>query len=166
MPAASAAFASVEPSPVAVGRPTELAHGEDDGYRQRPARPGQDALGHGHGGRDGDRVIADPRAAQPAIALRDAPHGGRIEDVIDVHEHGQAVRRRTERPDQVADVVDRTAPGCVLRAPLQPLDAHLLVAGAAVQLGQRHGVGGDRPDLESRGVESHGSAYHLIRLLV
>jgi hypothetical protein len=54
----------------------------------------------------------------------------------------------------------------VEQAPLQPVDAHLLVAGVAVQFGQRHGVGGDRPALESRGVESHGSAYHLIRLLV
>jgi hypothetical protein len=60
---------------------------------------------------------------------------------------------------------------------LQPVDAHPLVAGAAGQLRQRHGIRDDYPGVASR--VSHvtlarqisyntptDSAYHLIRLLV
>ena len=122
-----------------------FADGEDDGHRPRPA-----PLGDGHGGRDGDRVVADPRTAQPPVVLRHAPRCGLVEDVVDVNEYGETVRRRTERPHQVADLIDRTDPGCLLQPALQPVDAHALVAGAAVQFGQRHGIRGDR-----RGVEIH-----------
>jgi hypothetical protein len=65
-----------------------------------------------------------------------------------VNEDGETVRRRAERPYQVADLVDRTVPGCLLQAPLQPVDAHALVAGATVQFGQRHGIRGDRRRVE------------------
>jgi len=84
MPAASAAFASVEPSPVVSGRPTE---------------------------------------------------------------------RRARRTAATRGVAERHRAG---RAPLQPVDAYLLVAGAAGQLGQRHGIRGNRLGVENLGVESSG----------
>ena len=71
-------------------------------------------------------------------------------DGVYVNEHGELVRRRTERPHQVADTVDVLAAGRLLQAPLQPLDARALVASAVVQLGQRHGISGDRRRVESR----------------
>ena len=126
-----------------------LADGEHDGHRPR-TRPGELPFGDGHGGRHGDRVVPDPRAAQPAVAPCDAALRGLVEDVVDVNEHGQAVRRRTERPHQVADPIDVPAPGSLLKAPLQPVDAHLLVPGPAVQFGQRHGIRGDRRRVERR----------------
>ena len=86
---------------------TLLADGENDRQR-RFRRAGERALGHGHGGRDRDRVVADSRAAQPAVAPRDAPRRRLAEDVIDVNEDGEPVRRRAERPHQVAGLVRRT----------------------------------------------------------
>jgi hypothetical protein len=67
-----------------------LADGEDGGQWQlgRPARRTQVALGDGDRGRDGDRVIPDPRAAQPAVALRDPTSRRLAEDIIDVHQQG------------------------------------------------------------------------------
>jgi len=94
-----------------------FADGEDDRHRQR-FRPGQGPLGDGHGGRDGDRVVADPPAAQPAVALRDALDRRLAEDVIHVDEQGEAVRRRAERPDQVADAIDVPAAGRLPQPPL------------------------------------------------
>ena len=127
-----------------------LADGEDDSHRQwsRPARQGEDAFGDGHGGRDGDRVVTDPGTAQPAVPLRDAPYRGVAEDVVHVNQHGQAVGPRAERPHQVARLIDIPVPWPLRQAPLQPVDAHGLVASAAVQLGQRHGIGGDRRRIE------------------
>ena len=128
-------------------------------------------------GPGGDRVVPDPRTAQPAVAPRDAPDGGLAEDVIDVHEDGEPVRRRAERPHQVADAIDVPAPGRSGQALPQPVDAHPLVARAAGQLRQRHGIRGDRFRIASH--VSHvtlarqnsnttptGPAYHLIRPLV
>jgi hypothetical protein len=65
-------------------------------------------------------------------------------------EHGEAVRRRTERPYQVAGAIEAPTAGPLPQAPLQPVDAYALVAGAAVQFGQRHDVRGD-----GRRVEEH-----------
>jgi hypothetical protein len=48
------------------------------------------------------------------------------------------------------------APGLPGQAPLQPVDAYLLVAGAAGQFGQRYGIRGDRLGAENLGVESSG----------
>jgi hypothetical protein len=127
-----------------------LADGEDNGNRRRL---GQDALAHGHGGRDRDRVVADPGTAQPAVAPRDASHRGLVEHVVNVNQHGEAVRRRAERPHQVAGAVHVSAPRCLRQALAQPVDAHPLVAGAAVQFGQQHGVRGDRRRIE--GCVSH-----------
>jgi len=55
---------------------------------------------------------ADPRAAQPAVPPGDAPGGLFVEDVVDVHEDGETVRRRAERPHQVADAIDVPALAC------------------------------------------------------
>jgi hypothetical protein len=66
-----------------------------------------------------------------------------------VNEDGELIRRRTERPHQVADTVDVLAAERLLEAPLRPLDARALVASATVQLGQRYGISGDRR-VESR----------------
>jgi hypothetical protein len=153
-----------------------LADGERDGQRLF-SRAGERTLDHGDSGRDRDRVVADPRAAQPAVAPDDAPGGLFAEDVVDVHEDGETVRRRAERPHQVADAIDVPAPGRRGQALVQPVDAHPLVAGAAGQLRQRHGIRDDDPGVASR--VSHvtlarqisyntptGPAYHLIRLLV
>jgi len=117
-------------------------------------------------GPGGDRVVPDPRTAQPAVAPRDAPDGGLAEDVIDVHEDGEPVRRRAERPHQVAGLVDVPSPGRPGQAPVQPVDAYLLAAAAAGQFGQRHGVRGDRlrverPRIEGSRVESPGIARHV-----
>jgi hypothetical protein len=146
---------------------TLLADGENDRQR-RFRRTGECALGHGHGGhghggRDRDRVVADPRAAQPAVAPRDAPRRRLAEDVIDVNEDGEPVRRRAERPHQVAGLVDVPAPRLPGQAPLQPVDAHLLVAGAAGQFGQRRGIRGDCPGVESPSIGSRVSHVTLAR---
>jgi len=126
-----------------------LADGEDDRKRHW-SRLGEDASGDGYGGRDRDRVVTDPRAVQPAVALRNAPHRALAEDVVDVNEHGEAVRWRAERPHQVAGAIDVPAPGRLRQAALQPVDTHSLVAGTAVQFGQCHGISGDRLRVESR----------------
>ena len=141
---------------------TLLADGEDDRQR-RFRRAGERALGHGHGGRDRDRVVADPRAAQPAVAPRDTPRRRLAEDVIDVNEDGEPVRRRAERPHQVAGLVDVPAPRLSGQAPLQPVDAYPLVAGAAGQFGQRRGIRGDCPGVESPSIGSRVSHVTLAR---
>lgn len=130
-----------------------LADGEHD--HQRQLTPGkavlpEAVLGDGDGGRYGDGVVTDPRTRKPAVPFGDTPMRCLAEHVIHVHEHGQAVRRRAERPDQVSGIVDATAAGRVVQPAQQPVNAHPLAAGAAVQLGQRHGVRGDRRRIDSR----------------
>jgi hypothetical protein len=90
-----------------------LADGEHDHQRQR--RPGKVASGDGDGGRDSDGVVTDSRTRKPAVPLGDAARRGFAEHIINVHEHGRPVRRRAERPDQVAGVVDAAAAGCVVQ---------------------------------------------------
>jgi hypothetical protein len=82
---------------------------------------------------------------------------------VDVNEDGEPVRRRAERPHQVAGLVDVSAPRLPGQAPLQPVDAYLLVAGAAGQFGQRHGIRGDCPGVESPSIGSRVSYVTLAR---
>ena len=88
-----------------------------------------------------DGWLSGPGIGDNAIAVATA---------VAVAEHGQAVRRGAERPDQVARVVDAPAAGRVVQPAQQPVDAHPFPAGAAIQLGQRHGVRGDRRRVEGR----------------
>jgi hypothetical protein len=98
----------------------------------------------------GQLAAGEAGPAQPAVALRDASRRGLVEYVVDMNQHGEAVRRRAERPHQVAGAIHVPAPRRLGQAPAQPVDAHPLVAGAAVQFGQQHSVRGDRRRVEGR----------------
>ena len=165
---------------------TFLADGEDDGQR-RFCRARERALGHGHGGRDRDRVVADPRAAQPAVAPCDAPRRRLAEDVIDVNEDSEPVRRRAERPHQVAGLVDVPAPGFPARRrcsqsmrtcswPVPPGSSASATASAAIASASKVSASkapvseavsrmSPWPD-KTHIITPPGPAYHLIRPLV
>jgi hypothetical protein len=80
-----------------------LADGEDHGERRVQLRP--ELLDDVDRERDRERVVAEAGADEPATALEDLVRDVLAEDGVEVREQRQPVRRRAERPDQVADLV-------------------------------------------------------------
>ena len=101
------------------------------------------------------------RAQQGRAGARIHP-GGQLDAAA--RPDGEPVRRRAERPHQRCRPRRRTgSAGFAGQAPLQPVDAYLLVAGAAGQFGQRHGIRGDCPRVESPRIGSRVSHVTLAR---
>lgn len=110
-----------------------LADREDDDDRlgQLRREPLDDVEADG----DGERVVADPRAGQPAVALGDLVRQVGREDGVDVREQREPERRLAEAPDEVSRVVALTVAGRAGEPLLEPGDPR----GLAVQRGRDPG---------------------------
>jgi len=76
-----------------------------------------------------ERVVADTGTDEPVLELVDLVGHPLAEDGVEVCEQREAVRRRAERPDQVAGVVPAQLAGRVREPPLEPEATPLLFAG-------------------------------------
>jgi len=89
---------------------------------------GGGGLDHAGGGGDGERVVADPRPAQPPVLLDDCVRHVRCEDRVDVGEQREPERRLAEPPDEVSGLVARALAGRAAQPFLEPGQACLLAA--------------------------------------
>jgi hypothetical protein len=126
-----------------VARPAEaaetlLADGEDDG--ERLVELGREPLDDVDDDGDGERVVADPRPVERAVALDDLVRQVRREDGVDVREQREPVRRLAEPPDEVAGRVALARAGRVGEALLEPRDPCGLAARRRGDLRERDRV--------------------------
>jgi hypothetical protein len=115
-----------------------LADREDDDERlvERRREPVDDVGAD----RDGDGVVADPRAGQPSVVLPDQVRNVGRKDGVDVREQRQAEGRLAEAPDEVADGVPLSLARCGREPLLEPRDPCLLGSIRGGDLGQRDRV--------------------------
>jgi len=115
-----------------------LADGEDHG--ERLVELGREPFDDGRRDGDGERVVADPRALEPAVALDDLVREVGGEDGVDMREEREPERRPAEPPDEVADLVARALARRVGESALEPREARVLAAGRGRDLREGGGV--------------------------